>query len=497
MSEHLISREDAESDLLACAAYIAESINSGDGHAEAMLTIVPRYLAKGNVDLAAELANTVDDPFTREKLLVRVAEKCAQIDDDEYAAQLVEALEDFGLRAEGFERVGLIKAGKGQFDAARKIASSMPHPDFVYSAIAVKQFADGDREGADKTIAEISFPEARVSAHLNIAHSSFAENAEAAVEHLDLAATDAAEIEHDEEKIRSFVEIGNFFIEAKRNDRAIETFDKARAFAEGLDNVHRDAFFAAVSIGFLRAGSQELSDRALDLVADKTQMATGLLGHARHFWNVELKDDAVESLEESYAILRSQRDAETRNSKDRFGLFTAIAAQFAAFDKGERSIEIAEGIEDESERMSALSQIAAILSLNDADEMARHAVNAIPEDAQRTFALIGMSDAKARNEQKDAAVTLLSEALGLAETVPQLASRTSAYNELAKRFAKLEEADQFDVSVEKLIETMTSIKSETIRVEALTDLASLIDDIGLEIPPEDLDFLKTLLRDVS
>ena len=39
--------------------------------------VVPRYLANGDVDLAAELANTVDDPFTRDRLLIHVAEKCA------------------------------------------------------------------------------------------------------------------------------------------------------------------------------------------------------------------------------------------------------------------------------------------------------------------------------------------------------------------------------------------------------------------------------------
>ena len=93
MSEHFISREDAEQDLLACAAYLAENIKSADGRAEAMNSVVPRYLALGNVDLAAALADTVDDPFSRDKLLVIVAEHCASIDDDEYAMQLADAIE--------------------------------------------------------------------------------------------------------------------------------------------------------------------------------------------------------------------------------------------------------------------------------------------------------------------------------------------------------------------------------------------------------------------
>src|SRR5687767_466458 len=97
-SEHFISRQDAESDLLSCATYLAERITSVDGHAEAVLAVVPQYLATGNVDLAAELANTVDDPHTRDRLLTAVAEKCAALDDDEYALQLADAVEEPGLR---------------------------------------------------------------------------------------------------------------------------------------------------------------------------------------------------------------------------------------------------------------------------------------------------------------------------------------------------------------------------------------------------------------
>ena len=64
MPEHFISRNKAEGDLLSAAAFLAENIKSADGHAEAMKAIVPLYLAKGDVDLAAELANKVGEPFS-------------------------------------------------------------------------------------------------------------------------------------------------------------------------------------------------------------------------------------------------------------------------------------------------------------------------------------------------------------------------------------------------------------------------------------------------
>jgi tetratricopeptide (TPR) repeat protein len=497
MAEHFISRADAESDLLACATYLAETIESADGHAEGISAVVPRYLAKGDVDLAAELANTVDDPFTRDRLLIHVAEKCAEVDDDEYALQLLEAIEEPALQAEGYERIGMLEAGKGNFEAATKIAEAMAHPDYVQSTIAVKQFANGDTDSFRATLGGIEFPAARVSAYTGIAHARLADKQVDGVDELlESAAVDAAEIEHDEERIRALVEIGTLFHDFGNNGKAIETFDKARDFAEQLDNVHRDSFLAAVSVGFLRAGSQDLADRALDLVEDKTQLATCLVGHARHYWGNEQKEDALESIEEAHAILKSQKETETRNSKERFKLFGTIAAQFAHFDKSERAIEIAESIADDTTRMTSLSQIAVIFASRGEEEFTRQAINAIPEEAQQAFALIGVADQAEKREERAAAVAALDQAAEKAEAVPQMSSRASAYIETARRYAKFEEADKFDAAIAKAIEAITSIKDESIKVASLIELDTLVEGLNLDIAAEDLGFLKTILKDV-
>ena len=73
------------------------------------------------------------------------------------------------------------------------------------------------------------------------------------------ALVSAGEIEHDEERIRALTDTANLFLEAKRNDRAIETFDKVKTEGEQLDNVHRDFFLSAAAVGFLRAGSLEVA----------------------------------------------------------------------------------------------------------------------------------------------------------------------------------------------------------------------------------------------
>jgi len=495
MPEHQISIKEAENNLLACAAFLAENIKSSDGHSEAVKEIVPLYLEKGEVDLAAQLADAVDDPFVRDRLLTLTAEKCAAIDDVEYAFQLVESIEDYGSQGAARARIALQKSAKNEFEKALKIAETLDHADDAFADIAVHQAANGDEANALKTIEKINFANAKVNALQNIALHNLQKGETAkAVEHLNKAFAAAGEIEFAEEKIRAFTDIGNLFIETDSRDRAIETFDQAKTFAEKLDNVHRDFLLANAALGFLRAGSVELADRTLDLVADKTQIASCLNGFSQVFWQNGERDEALETLEEAYAILKSQRDGETRDSRVRFKNFGAIAIQFARFEKAERAIEIAQENIDETERTTALNIIAQVCTLQGKDEIARQSINAIHDDSQRMFALIGMSDAKDKLNEREKAVEVLNEAAALAETVPQLASRSSAYNELAARFQKYGENKRSrDLFLENL-KLISQIRDESSRAVAVAQLANIYDEAEFTLNDAEKSILRTMIQ---
>ncbi|MEO7538809.1 MAG: hypothetical protein ABIV21_02195, partial [Pyrinomonadaceae bacterium] len=435
MSDLFISKETAEQDLLACAAFLAERIKSSDGRGEAMNAVIPRYLARGDVDLAAELANATDEPFSRDKLLLLVAEKCAEIDDDEYALQLTDAIEDLGIQSHAFERVALSAISKGNRAKALEIADSMAHPDLIYAAVAAHQAIEGDDGGSRATLDMIMFPSSRVHALQQVAADRIKSGrAEAATEPLDEAVAAANDIEHSEEKIRNLLDIGNLFIEAEQNDKAVSTFELACRAAEALDNTHRDFFLVNCALGFLYAGSQAQSDTTLDLVTDKTQMASALLAVAREQWKNEEKQQAVDTLEEAYEILKSQREAETRDSRARNTLFASIAAQLAGFGKTDRGVEVALENIDPRERTAALSQIAQILTVQKEDALSRQTMNLIDEDADRLFALLGIADAKVGLGEPDGSIALLDEAATLSETVSQLGARSAILNSIAERY---------------------------------------------------------------
>ena len=494
MAEHFISRDDAERDPLACAAYLAESLTSRDGHAEAVSAVVPLYLDRGEVDLSAELANSVDDPYVRDKLLTLVAERCAARDDLDYALQLADAIEEPGLRSLATENIGIQLAKDGKIDAAREIGGSIAHRDFVLAAVAVRQAADGDDAGAAATIDEIEFPAAAAQALLAMASdgSERGDNAKAA-SHLQRAIPEAERIEHREERIRSMLDIGGGFVTAGDTAAARQAFELARGYAEELDNVHRDDLLAAVAVGQLRAGEEDAADRTLDSVADKVQIASALLGFSREYWTRGDTAEAMDALEESYAVLKSQKDSEIRDTRNRNALFGHIAAQFAGFEKGERAIGIAQEIDDERGSVAALTQVASILVRQGKPELAVAALEQIQDDSERGVAMVELADTAIASGDREAAGRFVSEANEMAEEIFHLPMRAAAYNGLASRSRRLDDEASAAQAVDNSFEVIGQIRDETSRASAMASLARSLESDGAVLADEQLAHLGKLM----
>lgn len=496
MSDHFIGIEQAENDLLDCAAFIGERVKSGDGHAAAINAVLPLYLAKGNVDLAAELANAIDDPFSRDRMLIAVSVRCAEIDDDEYAMQLTESIDDHGMRSEARERIAIIKAEAGDIEKAAEIGDTIEHPDRVFAAIASKQAASGETGAANSSIEEIDFAAGKVSAMLRIANESIAKGSlPQAVEWLDQASEIAEDIEHDEEKIRAIGDIGNLYVEAKRNDKAIETFDIARGHAEKLDNFHKDAFLANSALGFLYAGSSELAGSTLELVDDKAQSASAMVEFAREYWKGDEKEKAVELLDDAYFSLKSQREADIRDSRARNGLLAALAVQYAGFGKTERGIEIALENPDPDENRKALIQIIRILIVQNEHELAHDMILEIDDEASRVSAYLVIAEELKNAGDDEKTLAALDEASSMVESVPQLASRSYILNQLARQYHDLGSPEKSREAIVRNFHIISEVIDESSQAAALAALSETYEYTGASLEETEKSIMRELIFD--
>lgn len=484
MNQQLIGREDAENNLLSCATFIAANIKSSDGYAESVKELLPYYLQKDEVDLAAELVDSINDSFTRDQLLSAVAEKCAELDDDEYALQLAGAVEDINLQSIALEKVASQKAVKKQFEKACSIADDLDHASNAYAEIANNQ----DKEEALQTIEKIEYPTIKVQALQNIAVNSEDYSL------LDQTIGIIKEIELDEERINALISVAHLYTEAKLNDRAIGILDVARQVGEKLEGVRKDNLLSQISLGFLQAGSISLADSTLDLVEDKTEIARTLVGYSKDYYEKGEESEAIEILDEAYQILKSQKETETRNSKAKFDLFGAIAVNLANAKEFEKAIDIALENPYQEIRNITLSQIAQICVLKEQEQFAKQAIDAIDDETEKTAATMNLSDVYRRLEKTDEALKQLNEAHFNIDNVQQLSIKSLILNRLAGRYNIFGETEKARGLCTDSLQIVSKILDETTRVSALAKLADTVETLEFKLNDSEKEILRFIIQ---
>lgn len=493
MSDNTPSTKKSSLEILNCALGLAESIKSSEGRSAAMETLVGYFIRNDNVDRAAELANSVPEAVIRDRLLVRVIGKCVELDDDEYAYQLLEAIEDDRAIEAAKENFALTKAAKGDFEKAFELVKDLDHVHEALAGIAVQQAFRGDEAGAINTLERVNFYEARVRALLEIAAHHFENDRIAIAESfLDRARKDAQEIDFTDIKIEEGMTIAADYNLLKKYSTAVEVFEWVKEMVEQTDGAKKDTWLFNIAYGFMAAGNVERADETLDLVNDKCEIADCLVNFSELFLRDGEEEESADALEEAYAILNSQQEREVRDSKARFRVFANIAKQFAELNKNERAIEIAHGISSPPHRYFALTRIAQICTRKRNDSMAKIALQAIDEDTQRMTALVSVSDAKVLNEENEAALSVLREALSMADSVTQFTVRSEIYGEFISRFHKLGDEETARMIASRNLALITKIKGNENRSVDLGKLSQYYHDFNFQLTDADTAILNSL-----
>ncbi|HCA56907.1 MAG TPA: hypothetical protein DEP46_02860, partial [Blastocatellia bacterium] len=127
------------------------------------------------------------------------------------------------------------------------------------------------------------------------------------------------------------------------------------------------------------------------------------------------------------------------------------------------------------------------------DEQAEQAMRAIGEPYERMIAMIGMSDAAKREGRDELAITLLNDAVELAEEVPQLTARANATIETAKRLRALGQEDRASEASSTALGYIAEIRGESSRAIALANLSDLQENAAAPLPENDAEALRQML----
>lgn len=489
----LIEREQAETDLLACAAFVAERIGSMDGHATSISEISLMFAAKGELDLAAGLADEIRDPHVRDLVLSEIAARCVDFNDDEYGLQLAEAIEDYGYGQQARHSLAARQAANGRFEAALSSVQQMDDPFVTIGEIAVRLAQSGDAERARELLAQIDAPSVRVQVFNELARFQL-KDGESATDVLLESLAESEQIEFAEEQTQLLLEIADRFHEAGQTAKAESVLTHAAQLAETLEERFRDQSLTQIALLSARFGNFEKAEQSLQNVKDPQQIASAHAGIALEYQAADQLEAALGSLEEAYAVLKSQPDRLIRDSKARFNLLATIAIRFAQMGKSERALEIALENPDDEPRSKALTSCAAIAAADHKDELARQAINAIEDYAGRVFAFVAISDTVAKKGDAEKSRQFLAEAAHLSEEIQQLTLRVEALNIVAERFVKLDERERALEMLSENLRYAQTIVDQSHQSAALANLAETYEKLEFALSREDQEILSQIVR---
>ena len=487
----LIEREQAESDLLACAAFVAERIGSADGHAASVSDIALRYAARGELDLAAGMADEIKDPHTRDIVLSEVAARCADFDDDEYGLQLTEAIEEYGYQQQAKHNLAARQAVNGRLEAALATVKQIDDPFAAVGEIAVRFAHDGDETRSRELLEQIDFPTVRVQVLNELAAAKIKRGA-LLEDVLAESLREAEQIEFAEERTQLLLEIAARFHEAGQDDKTIAVLEQAKQLAETLERRFRDSVLVQIALLYARLGDFDTAEQTLKPIEDLQQTAHAHAGIALEHRSNGDDENALGSLAETYAVLKSQPEKLIRDSAARFNLFATVAIRFADFGKPERGLEIALENPDDEARYTALNNIAAIAAANNREDIARQAANSIEDFAGRVFALVAISRAETNDAEKS--LQYLHEAAGLSEEIERLSLRAQALNEIAERYAELGDKAKASALLHQSLQTAQSIVDQSLQSAALVNLSEVYEKLDLELSEKDFEILSLIVR---
>lgn len=489
----LIEREQAETDLLACAAFVAERIGSADGHAASVSDIALHYANKGELDLAAGLADEIKDPHARDVVLSEIAARCADFNDDEYGLQLAEAIEEYGYQQQARHLLATRQAANGRFDDALATTGLMDDPFAAVGEIAVRLAHNGDEARTRELLEQIDFPTVRVQV-LNELAAAKIKRGESGEAVLAESLAESEQIEFVEERTQLLLEIAGRFHESGRNDLAAAALDQTKNLAESLEKRFRDSVLVQIALIYAQIADFEKAEQTLKPIEDLQQIAAAHVGIAleQHHGNNQV--GALANLEEAYALLKSQPERQIRDSAARFNLFATIAIRFADFGKSERGLEIALENADEKSRAAALHNIAAISAAAGREDLARQAANVIEDYASRVFALLAISQAEAKRNDAEKSLQYLEEAHGLSEEIQQLTLRVQVLNQIARLFAKSGKQETAIKILFQSLQIAQTIVDQSAQSDALANLAETFENLDLEIGEKEFDVLRLIVR---
>jgi len=481
MQEFTSDGSEFDVDYLTCALRLAESLH-GDAHLEITEAIALYYVDAGQLDRGVELAEQVPDAYARDSLLAVITAKAVASEDEDYATELLETIEDPILHNSAIEKMAIEFARRGEFDAALGLTDQLEDNASALGAIAALYWQSGQKDEALELARSIEFAQESAIALVQLARLS--DDNDESLNLLVEARSVAEEIDSAELKVFALIAIAAGYEERAEREQSLETLNRAFEVCEDFESGNlvglsadfaRDEALMEIVQGLLRLQDLSKATDVAEAIDDRFLFARANLGLAVARGKDSQPSEAAGYLDEAKSVIVELQPYGAQEAEVLDALIIDLAMSYANYKDYDEARRIIRSLTSEEKQRLVLNELGKLCGNAGDDrvvsEIAEHLGS--PYDKARYW--LGIYDSANQPELSESA---MAKALAKAEGIEQPVEKAEVFTGIALRFAKSERNPQAENYFLAATNAATLIEGSFLKARAFLRLAKASQDAG-------------------
>jgi len=481
MQEFTSDGSEFDVDYLTCALRLAESLH-GDAHLEITEAIALYYVDAGQLDRGVELAEQVPDAYARDSLLAVITAKAVASEDEDYATELLETIEDPILHNSAIEKMAIEFARRGEFDAALGLTDQLEDNASALGAIAALYWQSGQKDEALELARSIEFAQESAIALVQLARLS--DDNDESLNLLVEARSVAEEIDSAELKVFALIAIASGYEERAEREQSLETLNRAFEVCEDFESGNlvglsadfaRDEALMEIVQGLLRLQDLSKATDVAEAIDDRFLFARANLGVAVARGKDSQPSEAAGYLDEAKSVIVELQPYGAQEAEVLDALIIDLAMSYANYKNYDEARRIIRSLTSEEKQRLVLNELGKLCGNAGDDrvvsEIAEHLGS--PYDKARYW--LGIYDSASQPELSESA---MAKALAKAEGIEQPVEKAEVFTGIALRFAKSERNPQAENYFLAATNAATLIEGSFLKARAFLRLAKASQDAG-------------------
>lgn len=478
-------------DALAAALRVSGTVKNADAYDELAFAIARRYAQRTEFNLAVDIADTINDPYTMERTIAEIAVMLAADGQDDGALELIDSLEDFSHQATAKSQIAIAHAAAGEFEVASEIASGMEDNSSTLVAIAYLSADKGEHDRALDILEMLDFPLGSVSIRSRVAEDyQRAGRFEEALELLSQALDETEAIDPPNERVGALTDLALRFNEAGQDERVAEILLEAVEIANKSDESFKDAVLSQIASGYARLKQYDKAVSVTEEIDNVFLATTTLVDLAV----IEHEDesripDAVLLLTDALDLIVEDQPQTQRDEAQRDYLLTRIAFSFANFGKVDQALKTARAIGALDSRHHALSGVTTHYADSGDFDDALMAARGIEDETFKAYVLTGIGRAMIKSSANEQGLDILSEVSRSIETLERQIDRAQVTANLAVAYREAGQGEMVESLIDQALQFAKLLTDTSAKASALLSISDACANTSFELDDEAVEVL--------